>query len=850
MSAGEEAASGGELRRRDRRAAFAVLQDKFAHARRLACCPAMDLVALLTVDGQLLVHRAVSWQRLLHVKPSDVSFAAEALEWRPDGRALALGCAEGEVVVFDVETGAPRPELRALRALHTPHHSCAVTSMHWAQCGRPDSSHRSHFRDRAGRLLDAAPSPVLGTTSDTSTTSATSRSVLATADASGHVVLWWAGTICVATIDVGQLFRQSVGATAAATVATVERVHLAPDLSRLFAVLAVRADSEDADDDDVAAAPRRELVALDLGAVRAFQDDLGFVARTVDAGHRTLHQLVLARRQMVAEWKAATRIFELKLGLLGALYEKYACADPPQVHMLATLASGITSPALAQFFAQDIQETSVDRMRQLLVSGCQTLATLVNDSLKAGLVRMLFHVSELRGRAKWKRAAFEYTLGITVAQLDELATLVEELLVGAELLAQAVQETRQDFLLLFQWIVERIRVHTNTPSGGRGGASVSDRQGGAAKSLLNQRRLSHFLQRAAHAAHQFRDAQPPHSRFRVETTFGNLVSKQLATPTTRAQMAAMGDSGDPDAPPAAPSLAHLLDDLESKWFALVDGLSASVAATVAVDPTGCFSLGDAVEEYSFHCRDESEGDAQRDDGCGAESDDTEEEDDDEMDAVDWGSLASFALGTVTSASTRSVLMLGVRLRSAELLLLRATWSRDTRDELGERLAWEAVKLAPSASDETRASDAPGVELQGFAFYGDKASGKQEQLAFLLGELHQQDGALERHAWLYFQHYDNLAFAPLKIETGSEATTMLRRLHELPALALPTGDAYRARQVATAPAAATTAVIPRVVANAKRGIDDDDDDYNDDDTQNTNDDAQHKGHESDSIEVDL
>lgn len=39
-----------------RRRAFAVLQDKFAHARRLACCPAMDLVALLTVDGQLLVH--------------------------------------------------------------------------------------------------------------------------------------------------------------------------------------------------------------------------------------------------------------------------------------------------------------------------------------------------------------------------------------------------------------------------------------------------------------------------------------------------------------------------------------------------------------------------------------------------------------------------------------------------------------------------------------------------------------------------------------------------------------------------------------------------------------------------
>lgn len=36
--------------------AFVPLQDKYVDARAVACCPSMDLVAVLTADRQLLVH--------------------------------------------------------------------------------------------------------------------------------------------------------------------------------------------------------------------------------------------------------------------------------------------------------------------------------------------------------------------------------------------------------------------------------------------------------------------------------------------------------------------------------------------------------------------------------------------------------------------------------------------------------------------------------------------------------------------------------------------------------------------------------------------------------------------------
>jgi hypothetical protein len=41
---------------------------------------------------------------------------------------------------------------------------------------------------------------------------------------------------------------------------------------------------------------------------------------------------------------------------MGSLYEKYDYEDPPQMDMLSLMCSGISSPALAQYFAQDLSE--------------------------------------------------------------------------------------------------------------------------------------------------------------------------------------------------------------------------------------------------------------------------------------------------------------------------------------------------------------------------------------------------------------------------------------------------------------------------------------------------------------
>lgn len=69
--------------------AFTRLLDKglTADVSRAAWSPTMDLLALVTADGQLCVHR-LNWQRLWAVTPERT---LTALCWRPDGKALAAG---------------------------------------------------------------------------------------------------------------------------------------------------------------------------------------------------------------------------------------------------------------------------------------------------------------------------------------------------------------------------------------------------------------------------------------------------------------------------------------------------------------------------------------------------------------------------------------------------------------------------------------------------------------------------------------------------------------------------------------------------------------------------------------
>ncbi|CAI5737103.1 unnamed protein product [Hyaloperonospora brassicae] len=753
------------------KSAFVALQDRFVSSLAIAYCPSMDLVALITPDRDLLVHRTTSWQKLLHCKASAVGSEMVTLAWKPDGLHLAVGCDRGDVLIIEIESGGVVP-----RACSTFCHEHCVTAMHWVQitetmeqngrcserkrrcrnssgavgaarCARDVMSQsKVQFQRRAARFLAGSRAT---TSLDT---------LLVTADKQGCIALWWMGHVLLTRVDLRKHLTDEerrlldrVGQEQSdVETFRVERVSVVPDLSLVVVLLAFFSSTRGHVDDAMHASKSYRMLSLDMTALQRIREDVALVASTVGCVHTLLDRIVSCNKQMKTEWKNATRVFELKMGLIGSLYEKYACEVTPQEDMLSVLVSGIAPPVLAQYFAQDIQEMSVHRMQKAMCSGCDSLRTLAEGTLKQALVELLFRLSEIRGHAKWKTQEYANTLGITISALDDLVRVVEDALVEVETLILAIHETLLDFALLFQWMIERIRIHTNvhrrggdTSASGLAGSNASTATG--PNSLLNLRRLCDFLQRAAEAAKRFRKQQPSPSTYKVETTFGNPVSLHLS--------ARQVPSSDSAQNPAAGCFDALTQSMQEQWLILQNAVSITLAQTIRRDPSGCFTIGNSnsvVDECRIHFR--KPFSEQRSDDI-AEIADGSSDEESEEETVDWDALKYY--GRLPDDQTDcSTMLVGFRLRSGLLLLLRASQREDYRPlqhGTPSRLVWDAAVIRFS-----RESSEGAVTCQAFDFYGDGPSDKQEQLAFVLDCV--ADGGKGHEAWLYLQSYDNVAFS--------------------------------------------------------------------------------------------
>ncbi|MEC8392588.1 MAG: hypothetical protein VXZ58_06895, partial [Actinomycetota bacterium] len=84
------------------------LQKRNTGAKFVALCPTMDLVALLNEDGQLNVHRTISWDRIMakSIEIGDDAWGTPtSVSFSPSGNLLALGHARGQISIVNLESG-------------------------------------------------------------------------------------------------------------------------------------------------------------------------------------------------------------------------------------------------------------------------------------------------------------------------------------------------------------------------------------------------------------------------------------------------------------------------------------------------------------------------------------------------------------------------------------------------------------------------------------------------------------------------------------------------------------------------------------------------------------------------
>ncbi|GAB4814517.1 hypothetical protein N2152v2_001563 [Parachlorella kessleri] len=115
---------------------FTALLDRgiSAEVQLATWCPSMDLLALVTVDGQLHVHR-LNWQRLWWTAPeAPITGKREALAWHPDGKQLAAGLEDGTLLLLNTEDG------EVLRSSQLLKGTSAVAAICWTKQAQQQGS--------------------------------------------------------------------------------------------------------------------------------------------------------------------------------------------------------------------------------------------------------------------------------------------------------------------------------------------------------------------------------------------------------------------------------------------------------------------------------------------------------------------------------------------------------------------------------------------------------------------------------------------------------------------------------------------------------------------------------------
>ena len=88
-------------------------------------CPTMDIVVLVTADGQLQLFR-LNWERLWSLETKQTGSSITSLEWSPLGKHVAYGDEDGNVVVLAAEDGSEVLRRRVFRG-----ERAAVVGLSW-----------------------------------------------------------------------------------------------------------------------------------------------------------------------------------------------------------------------------------------------------------------------------------------------------------------------------------------------------------------------------------------------------------------------------------------------------------------------------------------------------------------------------------------------------------------------------------------------------------------------------------------------------------------------------------------------------------------------------------------------
>lgn len=474
MEVDESGASQEDESDEDDAVPFKVEQDKVlpAPVELAVWCPTMDLLALVTSDSQIVVLR-LGGQLLgkQQIPPSEVPITA--LCWHPDGKSLVVGREDGRLVMYNVEDGG---QLLTTDKLHAG----AITSLHWVDCDATGLS----YANRAKRLFPPlAPLPASvdafaldqnGSQSRHSAPEPKGLSVLVSGDTGGEVCLSAHGIFMLGRLQFKpQHLRLADGEPKLGTDAKLRVTSLCMnhELRHLSVGLAVDREG------DGAKCPPLSLVTVETPLLAGGRAELYALTQHCHAVTRLLDHARGSLALVGQHWedgfgglfdRIATRLLELLRvrdpggGGLNFLTGVEDTEDEKKERderlwglarrdLVNLFSCGRMSEVLRQFLMRDMNPNTAKKLQRTLGTTVAEVIAVLEERVSASVQLLCFHLSELRGLARWSD---RYTrLGLSEEGISALIKECQDLLQRVGDFRRAVDEAAVTFGAFIRWIL-------------------------------------------------------------------------------------------------------------------------------------------------------------------------------------------------------------------------------------------------------------------------------------------------------------------------------------------------------------------------------------------------------------
>lgn len=434
----------------------------------LTCwCPTMDLCAVVSADGQLHLHR-MDWQQLWALSPEAL---VTALCWRPDGKQLATGHANGAISVLDVETGDVVSDNKV--------HYAAITTLQWSDQASPAAStnggkppagqqllapqHSMLPHQRFKRLFappELSPFPPNSTEPlpdpyDMCMEAAGAASwpaeraglsLLCAGDARGHISLWLQGQVQIAEVAGGVHASEDEEGDSLAAAGPYQLVHAIAD-SGLQQLLTVNRSSSGA----------VVVMSHSLSLLHEHQQPLQQCAALFSHIQTFLQAAKASISSCKQDWSSVHSDFTKRFDtqLKQELSDQGSSITEPQQELVLLLATGSCSPPLHNFLSSTLGEAGLRRLARSTDAALNSMHTALLERLMPLAELVLFLLGELRGAVL--AAGAESWMGLQVDSLQQLELQAAALLLRMEQLRRVVTSTACQYRAFCTWLLKTIQ---------------------------------------------------------------------------------------------------------------------------------------------------------------------------------------------------------------------------------------------------------------------------------------------------------------------------------------------------------------------------------------------------------